>query len=105
VLFRSLYWYAGYYSIDKDAEPGKSDKIPFVAAKWINVPGNFTMPVTFDCKTNNITVTIDVTTKPTIFLLKNLVSCSELICNKKFSYFRSEISSGVLSEAENLLKH
>jgi len=97
-----LYWYYGSYESDLLNTDNQKLNIPFVVAKWINVPEGFSMPVTLegsDCKGS---VTIDVTTKPAFFYLKNLSECKYLICNKKSSYFDSLTGEGVLIEYESL---
>ena len=95
----ALYWYAGYSDNNQYQDNNILKNVPFVAVKWMNVPDDFTMPVTFYCKENNISVTLEVTTKPTIFYIRDFMSCSGLICNKKLSYFDSKISESVLLEA------
>jgi hypothetical protein len=99
-----LYWYVGYYDNDQDPGPGNNiiKNVPFVAAKWINVPEGFSMPVTLDCTDGDVSVTIEVTTKPTLFYLNNMTSCNELICNKRFSYFDEGTDIGVLVEVEGI---
>jgi aminopeptidase N len=94
-----LHWYAGYY--DKDNDPGSniSNNVPFVVAKWTQVPEEFSMPVTLDCKEGNVSATIEVTTKPTLFYLKNMKSCNQLICNKRLSYFNAVTDVSVLEDA------
>ncbi len=97
-----LHWYFGFYETDQ--EPGSSiiKNIPFVVAKWTNVPDGFSMPVTLDCKDANASIRIDVTTKPAIFYLKEMTTCHRLTCNNRLSYFGSKTDSGVLSELEAL---
>jgi aminopeptidase N len=95
-----LYWYAGYFSDDQYPGNSSTDKVAFVAAKWINVPEGFSMPVTFDCSKGKASATIEVSAEPTIFYLKNMSLCNELICNRKCSYFDSQIAKSVLTEAE-----
>jgi aminopeptidase N len=93
-----LHWYFGSYDIDH--EPGSIIKtnMPFVAAKWTNVPEGFSMPVTLDCRDGNFSVTIEVTTRPSLFYFKDMTSCYSLTCNKRLSYFKAKTDIGVLLE-------
>ena len=70
--------YFGYY--DNDSGDNDRTNVPFVAAKWTHVPAGFSMPVTLDCKDGNASETIEVTTKPTIFYIKDMPSCHQLTC-------------------------
>ena len=95
-----LYWYFGSYDLGQYQGADIKTNVPFVAAKWMNVPEGFSMPVTLDCKGGSASETIDVTTKPTIFFLKDMPSCYQLSCNRKLSYFRTKSDIGVLKEVE-----
>ena len=64
--------------------------VPFVAAKWINVPEGFSMPVTLNCKDSKISETINVSTDAKYYYLKKFNSCDQLSCNLKRSYFTAE---------------
>jgi aminopeptidase N len=97
-----LSWYLGSYGDDKDQGSDSLKNVPFVVAKWINVPEGFSMPLTLECEKNKISVTIEVTTKPAIFFLKDMKPCSELIYNKKLSYFDEGIDIGILKEFEGI---
>lgn len=94
-----LCWYYG--SVSKDEGQGTVDRkiVPVVAAKWLNVPEGFSMPVEFYCKEENVSARIEVTTKPTLFYLEDMTACSKLICNKKLSYFDAVTDISVLAEA------
>jgi hypothetical protein len=93
-----LKWYYGNYNPDRTG--GKSGYgVPFVAAKWIDVPQGFSMPVTLSCKDSGISQTINVTTGARLFFLKKFSSCSELMCNMKRSYFTAVTGSDIISEA------
>jgi len=94
-----LYWYYDHSYDNKSNEQVALKKVPVVAAKWINVPEGFSMPVEFYCKEKNISERIDVTTKPTLFYLDNITGCGKLICNKRLSYFDSVTDISVLAEA------
>jgi hypothetical protein len=74
--------------------------VPFVAAKWINVPEGFSMPDTLNCKDSNLSETINVTTVARLYYLKKFRSCDQLSCNMKRSYFTAETGPEILSEAE-----
>jgi aminopeptidase N len=93
-----LKWYYGSYDMDKGS--GKGYSVPFVAAKWINVPDGFSMPVTLNCKDSNISETINVTTGAKFFYLRKFSSCDQLSCNLRRSYFTAESGPEILSEAK-----
>jgi aminopeptidase N len=97
-----LHWYFGYYEKDQSSVSSLKAKVPFVVAKWTNVPEGFVMPVTLDGKECNSSTTIDVTTRPTLFYLDNTTFCDKLICNKKRSYFNVAADDAVLSEYQAL---
>ena len=96
-----LYWYFDPAGIDEG--PATADKrvVPVIAAKWLNVPEGFSMPVEFYCKEENVSVRIDVTTKPALFYFENITVCNKLICNKRLSYFDAVTDISVLTEAES----
>jgi aminopeptidase N len=94
-----LHWYAGYFNNDQDPGNNIMKNVPFVVAKWTQVPDGFNMPVTLDCVDGKGSATIKVTTKPTLFYLKDMMSCHQLLCNKKLSYFNSATDIGILEEA------
>jgi aminopeptidase N len=98
-----LKWYVGYYLDDQETGGKTGEKIPFAAAKWINVPEGFSMPVTIDCTEGGFSETLEVTTNPEVFYLKSLKSCSAVICNKHQSYFDEGIDAGVLKEFEAIV--
>jgi hypothetical protein len=60
------------------------------------------MPVTLDCVNTNASLTIDVTTKPDVFFLKDMTSCNSLTCNKRLSYYYVVKDDSILREFENL---
>jgi hypothetical protein len=93
-----LKWYYGSYDFAKGS--GNSTPVPFVAAKWINVPEGFSMPVTLSCRTSDRSETIEVSTSAKLYYLKRFSSCDELSCNEKRSYFTAETGAEILSEAE-----
>lgn len=97
-----LYWYFGSYNNDQVPDTNVMKGVPFVVAKWTDVPEEFSMPVTLDCTDGDASVTIEVTTKPTRFYLKDLSLCYQLTCNKRFSYFKIVTDISVLVEAETL---
>jgi aminopeptidase N len=96
-----LYWYYG--SVKKDEGYGMAGMkaVPAVAAKWINVPEGFSMPVEFYCKEENVSVRIDVTTKPALYFPEGMTTCSKLICNRRLSYFDAVTDVSVMAEAES----
>jgi aminopeptidase N len=97
-----LHWYYGLYESDKNSENSVKTAIPFVVAKWANVPEGFSMPVTLDGKECNVSSTIQVTTTPTLFVLKELLPCKQLSYNLKHSYFDVSSDDSVLKEYEKL---
>ncbi len=66
-----LEWYYGSYGEGRDTGGSNSAIIPFVAARWVNVPEGFSMPVTLSCKDSKTTETIEVNTSARLFFLKN----------------------------------
>jgi aminopeptidase N len=95
-----LKWYYGSYDLGRETGGATGYAVPFVAAKWVNVPEGFTMPVTLNCRDSNISATINVTSKATVFYLKKFGTCDQLSCNMKRSYFTTESGPEILSEAE-----
>ena len=95
-----LKWYYGSYDFGTDTGNGKSVAVPFVVAKWINVPEGFSMPVTLSCKDSGMSEIIKVTTDAKYYYLKKFNSCDQLSCNLKRSYFMAESGSEILSEAK-----
>jgi aminopeptidase N len=93
-----LKWYFGSYDFGKGT--ANSKPLPFVAAKWTNVPEGFSMPVTLNCKSSDNSETIDVSTKAKLFYIKKFSVCDELSCNRNRSYFTSVTGSDILYEAE-----
>jgi aminopeptidase N len=93
-----LKWYYGSYDFGRETGSSNGYTVPFVVAKWINVPEGFSMPVTLNCRDSNVSETIDVTTKATLFYLKQFSSCDRLSCNIKRSYFTAESDPEILSE-------
>lgn len=97
-----LYWYYGSYESDLAGSDNQKIRQPFVVAKWMNVDEGFTMPVTVEGSNCNFSRTIDVTTIPGMFYLKDMPECKQLSCNKKRSYFDVISGEGVLNEYERL---
>jgi len=95
-----LYWYFGSYSNDQESGTDVIKGVPFVVAKWTNVPEDFSMPVRLDCKDGDASVAIEVTTNPILFYLKDMTSCNQLICNKRLSYYRAVTDKSVLEEVK-----
>lgn len=94
-----LYWY--YSPVDKEAHYGNLDRkdVSVIAAKWLNVPEGFSMPVDYYCKEQNIYVRIEVTAKPTLFYFDDMTTCGKLICNRRLSYFDAVTDINVMTEA------
>ena len=96
-----LYWYYDSASLDQGYPTAERNVVPVIAAKWLNVPDGFSMPVEFYCKEENVSVRIEVTTKPTLFYFRDMTACSKLICNKRLSYFDAVTGTSVLAEARS----
>ncbi len=94
-----LKWYYGSYDYGSETGKGNGQSVPFVAAKWVNVPDGFSMPVTLKCQNSDLAETVNVTTGAKIFYLKKFSYCDKLSCNAKRSYFTAEISAEIFSEA------
>jgi len=97
-----LYLYFVPYDNYKDTDSTIVKNMPFVAAKWTNVPEGFTMPVSMYCKEGEISATIEVSTRPTLFYINEMTSCKLLTCNKRLSYFNAVKDISVLNEVENI---
>ena len=95
-----LKWYYGSYDIGRDSRSGNSFTVPFVVAKWINVPEGFSMPVTLSCKDSGISEIIKVSTDAQYYYLKKFNSCDQLSSNLRRSYFTAESGPEILSEAK-----
>lgn len=72
---------------------------PVIAAKWMGVPEDFSMPVDLFCKETGVTVRIEVTTTPSLFRDERLIKCKKPTCNRRLSYFDSVLDRSVLDEA------
>ena len=96
-----LYWYYDPAGIDEGYTMAERNVVPVIAAKWLNVPEGFSMPAEFYCKEENVSVRIEVTTKPTLFYVGDMTACSKLICNKRLSYFDAVTDISVLAEARS----
>ncbi len=94
-----LHWYYSPDGIAGASGPPDGNSGPVIAAKWTGVPEGFTMPVDLFCKEQNITITIDVSTKPGLFYNEALSKCDRLICNRRLSYFEPVTVKSVLHEA------
>ncbi len=57
------------------------------------------MPVDLYCKEQNLTITIEVSTKPELYYNEALSKCTRLICNRRLSYFDPVTVRSVLHEA------
>ena len=95
-----LKWYYGSYDFDIETGSGNRSAVPFVAAKWINVPEGFSMPVTLNCKDSRMSEIINVSTDAKYYYLKKFSSCDQLSCNLRRSYFTAESGPEILSEAK-----
>jgi len=97
-----LQWYYSPSGLDGAAgssafEGGR----PVIAAKWTGVPDGFSMPVDMFCKEQNVTIRIEVSTRPELFFDEALSKCARLICNRRLSYFNPVTVKSVLDEAES----
>jgi aminopeptidase N len=96
-----LKWYFGSYDYGRDSQSGQKQSVPFVAAKWLNVPKGFSMPVTLTCKDSDISEIIDVTTRARIYNLRHFSTCDRLQCNRNRSYFTAITGADLLPEAQS----
>jgi hypothetical protein len=94
-----LKWYFGAYNLEDETGSNNGIPVPFVVAKWINVPEGFSMPVTLDCKDTGMSEIIKVSTDAEYHFLKNFSSCDQLSCNLRRSYFTAETGDEILTEA------
>lgn len=95
-----LEYYFGVFGDEHSQDSATGKNIPFFAAKWTKVPDGFNMPVLLTGKDCDVSVTINVTTKPEIFFLKEMDSCAALSYNKRYSYFDAIENAGLLNEVE-----
>ncbi|MFN8239456.1 MAG: M1 family metallopeptidase [Bacteroidales bacterium] len=99
-----LKWFFGIYKPDPMKESLGRTSVPFVVAKWENVPDGFVMPVTINSytagKIRKESSRIYVTTKAQVFFMENLNEADQVSCNAKSSYFRPELSKDILKELE-----
>jgi hypothetical protein len=77
------------------ADPGSAT---FIAAKWINVPDGFIMPVDMNYNDGEAPVRLAVSTKTTLFKLEKRVPGNQLICNRRLSYFQTKRDNSLLKE-------
>ncbi len=96
-----LYWYYDPAGIDEGYPTAEKNVVPVIAAKWLNAPDGFSMPVELYCKEENVSFRIEVTTKPTLFYFEDMTGCGKLICNKKLSYCDAVTDISVLAEARS----
>ncbi len=62
-----LHWYYSPAAIESMSGSPSGSGGPVIAAKWTGVPEGFSMPVDLFCKEQNITIRIEVTTRPELF--------------------------------------
>jgi aminopeptidase N len=96
-----LYWYYEPAGMNEGYATAEGKAVSVVAAKWLNAPEGFSMPVEFYCKEENVSVRMEVTTKPTLFYTEEITGCSKLICNKRLSYFDAITDISVLADARS----
>jgi aminopeptidase N len=95
-----LEWYFGIFEDDQSQDSTNKKNIPFFVAKWTHVPDGFNMPVILSGKGCDASVRVNVTTKPAIFFLREMNSCTAFSYNKHYSYFNSIENTGLLKEVE-----
>lgn len=91
-----LHWYSGSYKNDQEPGTNVIKGVPFFVVKWTYFPESFSMPVELDCTETNVSETIEVTTKPTLFYLSDMASCNKMICNKRLSCYKAVTDKSVL---------
>lgn len=94
-----LHWYYSPAGIESVSGSPSGNDGPVIAAKWTGVPEGFSMPVDLFCKEQNLTIRIEVTTRPELFFDEAFSKCARLICNRKLSYFDPVTVKSVLDEA------
>lgn len=94
-----LHWYYSPAGIEGTAGSPAGNGGPVIAAKWTGVPEGFNMPVDLFCKEQNVTIRIEVSTKPELFYDEALSKCTRLICNRRLSYFDPVTVKIVMREA------
>jgi aminopeptidase N len=62
-----LHWYYSPAGIEGASGSPAGNGGPVIAAKWTGVPESFSMPVDLYCKEQNVTITIEVSTKPELY--------------------------------------
>ena len=89
-----------YCTFNSDRVPVITDpeSATFLAAKWINVPEGFIMPVEMYCNDSEVPAIFEVSTRATLFSLGKSVSCNQWICNKRLSYFKTKTDNSLLKE-------
>jgi aminopeptidase N len=95
-----LKWYYGSYDPGRETGSSNSLTVPFVVAKWTNVPEGFSMPVTLTCSDSRMSETINVSTDAKYYYLNEFGECDQLSCNLRRSYFMAESGPEILSEAK-----
>jgi len=94
-----LHWHYSPAVNDGSAGSSSGTGDPVIAAKWTGVPEGFSMPVDFFCRETGVTVTIEVTTAPSVFRDERLFGCRRLTSNRRLSYYDSVPDRSVLDEA------
>lgn len=93
-----LKWYYGIYRSDELARSMGKSEIPFIVARFTEVPDGFAMPVTITCADGSGPVRINVTTKAEVYFIDEHLNCNRVSCNSKYSYFRPEFDEKILLE-------
>lgn len=94
-----LHWYYSPAGIEGASAPTSGSGGPVIAAKWTGVTEGFSMPVDLYCKEQDVTITIEVSTRPELFYNEALSKCNSLICNRRLSYFDPVTIKSILHEA------
>ena len=70
----------------------------FIAAKWINVPEGFIMPVDLNYTDGEAPFILEVSAEITLFKLEKRTPGNQLIWNRRLSYFQTKTDESLLNE-------
>ena len=96
-----LKWFYGLYEPDQLGQSMLGNRVPFIVAKWEDVPEGFSMPVTITCADGSASARITVTTKAQLIFIDDQISCNSVSCNRKYSYIRPVYDENILLEIKD----
>ena len=95
------------YNTDQVPVVTDSGSATYIAARWINVPEGFIMPVDMNYSDGETQVILEVSAKASLFKLfdmapitkwRHMEPGNKWICNKRFSYFQTITDESLLNE-------